>query len=139
MAIRGGVCESCELIARGVHEDVIEIDGASHNGVDEIRTLQETLGYVAQRSPFRVVLIDEVHMLSTSAFNALLKTLEEPPAQVVFIFATTELQRVPQTVQGRCQVFHLGKIPFPVLETANQPHLAGRGRSVRRSFVALCL
>ena len=81
-----GVCESCNAIALGNHEDVLEIDGASHNGVDEVRQLQETLNYVTHRSPFRVYIIDEVHMLSTSAFNALLKTLEEPPEKSSFYF-----------------------------------------------------
>ncbi len=105
-----GVCASCKAITAGVHEDVLEIDGASHNGVDEVRALQETIQYVPQRSRYKVYLIDEVHMLSTSAFNALLKTLEEPPEHVVFIFATTELHKVPQTVIGRCQTFYLKKL-----------------------------
>lgn len=105
-----GVCESCVAIALGSHEDVIEIDGASHNGVDEVRALQETISYVPQRSQYKVYMIDEVHMLSQSAFNALLKTLEEPPPHVIFIFATTELHKVPQTVVGRCQTFYLNKI-----------------------------
>lgn len=103
-------CESCQAIDSGRHEDVLEIDGASHNGVDEIRLLQETVGYLPQRSQFKVYIIDEVHMLSTSAFNALLKTLEEPPPHVIFVFATTELHKVPQTVIGRCQTFHLQKL-----------------------------
>jgi DNA polymerase III subunit gamma/tau len=103
-------CESCRLIARGSHEDVVEIDGASNNGVDEVRRLQETLHYVPQRSHFKIYILDEVHMLSVSAFNALLKSLEEPPPHVVFIFATTELSKIPDTVLGRCQIFHLKKI-----------------------------
>lgn len=100
-------CESCQAVSEGVHEDVLEIDGASHTGVEDIRSLQETLDYVPQRSPYKVYIIDEVHMLSQSAFNALLKTLEEPPAHVIFVFATTELGKVPETVLSRCQVFHL--------------------------------
>jgi DNA polymerase-3 subunit gamma/tau len=103
-------CTSCEAITKGIHEDVIEIDGASNNGVDEIRSIRESVSYIPQRSKYKVYIIDEVHMLSTSAFNALLKTLEEPPAHVVFVFATTELQKVPQTVIGRCQTFYLQKI-----------------------------
>ncbi len=103
-------CESCRMIARGSHEDVVEIDGASNNGVDEVRRLQETLHYVPQRSAFKIYILDEVHMLSVSAFNALLKSLEEPPPHVVFIFATTELSKIPDTVLGRCQIFHLKKI-----------------------------
>jgi len=109
-AIPCSTCESCRLIARGAHEDVGEIDGASNNGVDEVRRLQETLHYIPQRSRFKIYIIDEVHMLSLSAFNALLKSLEEPPAHVVFIFATTELGKLPDTVLGRCQVFHLRKL-----------------------------
>ena len=105
-----GVCQSCVAIAGGYHEDVLEIDGASHNGVDEMRALKETVNYVSHRSRYKVYIIDEVHMLSVSAFNALLKTLEEPPPHVVFIFATTELQKVPQTIVGRCQTFYLKKM-----------------------------
>ncbi|MBC7660300.1 MAG: DNA polymerase III subunit gamma/tau [Chitinophagaceae bacterium] len=104
------VCASCLAIQHGTHEDVLEIDGASNTGVDDVRALQETLAYVPQRSPYKVYIIDEVHMLSVSAFNALLKTLEEPPEHVVFIFATTELHKVPETIQSRCQIFHLQKI-----------------------------
>ena len=103
-------CESCLAIASGIHEDVIEIDGASNNGVDDVRLLQETLGYVPQRSKFKIYIIDEVHMLTANAFNALLKTLEEPPSHVVFIFATTELRQIPDTILGRCQVYHLRKL-----------------------------
>jgi DNA polymerase-3 subunit gamma/tau len=103
-------CSSCKAIQHGTHEDVLEIDGASNTGVDDVRALQETLAYVPQRSTFKIYIIDEVHMLSVSAFNALLKTLEEPPEHAVFIFATTELHKVPETIQSRCQVFHLQKI-----------------------------
>ena len=105
-----GKCESCTAISLGTHEDVIEIDGASNNGVDEVRALKETMVYVPQRSRYRIYIIDEVHMLSMSAFNALLKTLEEPPSYTVFLFATTEIGKVPQTVLSRCQTFHLHKI-----------------------------
>ncbi|MEZ4741583.1 MAG: DNA polymerase III subunit gamma/tau [Bdellovibrionota bacterium] len=110
-----GVCESCRAITVGSHEDVLEIDGASNNGVDEVRALKETVSYVAQRSRYKVYIIDEVHMLSTSAFNALLKTLEEPPPDVVFLFATTELQKVPPTVIGRCLTFHLKKMTIDTI------------------------
>lgn len=103
-------CASCRAIAACNHEDVLEIDGASNNGVDEIRELKETVSYIPQRSQYKVYIIDEVHMLSASAFNALLKTLEEPPSGVVFIFATTELHKIPKTIIGRCQTFHLQKI-----------------------------
>lgn len=104
-------CDSCSAIDSGNHEDVTEIDGASHNGVDEIRTLKESVSYKPQRSSHKVYIIDEVHMLSVNAFNALLKTLEEPPKNVVFILATTELHKVPDTIVGRCQTFYLNKIP----------------------------
>jgi len=103
-------CDSCEAISNGIHEDVMEIDGASNTSVDDVRALRETVSYVPQRSRFKVYIIDEVHMLSQSAFNALLKTLEEPPAHVVFVFATTELQKIPQTIMSRCQVYHLQKL-----------------------------
>lgn len=108
-------CYSCKAIAGTYHEDVIEIDGASNNGVSEIRALQETLGYTPQRSRYKVYIIDEVHMLSNSAFNALLKTLEEPPQNVVFILATTELHKVPKTVISRCQTFYLKRVNAPAI------------------------
>lgn len=122
-------CESCQAIAQGIHEDVIEIDGASNTGVDDVRALRETITYVPQRSRFKVYIIDEVHMLSQSAFNALLKTLEEPPAHVVFIFATTELHKIPQTIMSRCQTFHLQRLNLTtirdrircILESENIP------------------
>ncbi len=104
-------CESCRAITNGCHEDVMEIDGASNTGVGDVRALQETIEYVPQRSKFKVYIIDEVHMLSQAAFNALLKTLEEPPSHVVFVFATTELHKVPQTILSRCQSFYLKKLP----------------------------
>lgn len=104
-------CESCKAITLGYHEDVIEIDGASNTGVADVRALQETIEYVPQRSKYKVYIIDEVHMLSQAAFNALLKTLEEPPSHVVFVFATTELHKVPQTILSRCQAFYLKKLP----------------------------
>lgn len=105
-----GVCHSCEAITHGHHEDVVEIDGASNNGVDEVRALKESTAYIPQRSRYRIYIVDEVHMLSVSAFNALLKTLEEPPPHVVFLFATTEIDKIPQTVVSRCQTFRLQKI-----------------------------
>lgn len=111
-----GTCSSCVAIAEGHHEDVVEIDGASNNGVDEVRALRESTAYVPQRSPYRIYIIDEVHMLSISAFNALLKTLEEPPSHVVFLFATTELGKLPQTVVSRCQLFRLQKISLKNIE-----------------------
>ncbi len=100
-----GQCRSCQDIADGNHLDVIEIDGASNNGVDHIRELRDTIGYMPSSGKYKVYIIDEVHMLSTSAFNALLKTLEEPPEHVIFIFATTEVQKIPATILSRCQRF----------------------------------
>ncbi|MGZ5499170.1 MAG: DNA polymerase III subunit gamma/tau, partial [Candidatus Aminicenantales bacterium] len=93
-------CQFCKSIHEGSAIDVLEIDGASNTGVNDVRALQETIGYVPQRSRYRVYIIDEVHMLSQAAFNALLKTLEEPPPHVVFVFATTELAKVPATIIG---------------------------------------
>ena len=106
-----GVCESCQRLLREESMDVMEIDAASNNGVDEIRDLRETVKYPPQQGKYKVYIIDEVHMLSASAFNALLKTLEEPPAHVVFILATTEPQRLPATILSRCQRFDFGRIP----------------------------
>ena len=104
-------CDSCKEITIGRSLDVIEIDGASNNSVDDIRALRENIRYVPTQQKYKVYIIDEVHMLSGSAFNALLKTLEEPPAHAIFIFATTEPHRLPQTVLSRCQRFDFRRIP----------------------------
>ena len=111
-----GVCDVCKEIAEGRNLDVIEIDGASNNGVENIRDLRDNAAYAPTRGPFKIYLIDEVHMLSTGAFNALLKTLEEPPAHVKFIFATTEAQKVPATITSRCQRFDLRRIPSDLIQ-----------------------
>lgn len=111
-----GTCDACLEIAEGRSLDVIEIDGASNNGVENIRDLRESAAYAPNRGPFKVYLIDEVHMLSTGAFNALLKTLEEPPPHVKFIFATTEAQKVPATITSRCQRFDLRRIPSDLIK-----------------------
>jgi DNA polymerase-3 subunit gamma/tau len=106
-----GECDACRAIAEGNDVDVIEIDAASNTGVDNIRELRSNAAYRPARARFKVYIIDEVHMLSTGAFNALLKTLEEPPEHVKFVLATTELQKVPATIQSRCQCFrfrHIG-------------------------------
>ncbi len=103
-------CDVCTEIAQSRHIDVIEIDGASNNGVESIRELRETVGYLPSFGKYKVYIIDEVHMLSTSAFNALLKTLEEPPGHVVFILATTEVHKIPQTILSRCQRFDFRRI-----------------------------
>ena len=106
-----GVCRDCEDIATSRAVDVIEIDGASNNGVDAIRELRESVGYMPSSGKYKVYIIDEVHMLSTAAFNALLKTLEEPPGHVVFVLATTESQKIPNTILSRCQRFDFRRIP----------------------------
>ena len=98
-------CRSCHEIADGISPDVIEIDAASNNGVDEIRDIREKAKFLPSGTKYKIYIIDEVHMLSTGAFNALLKTLEEPPAHVVFILATTEVQKIPSTIASRCQRF----------------------------------
>ncbi|MCB0367989.1 MAG: DNA polymerase III subunit gamma/tau [Bdellovibrionales bacterium] len=103
-------CSSCLEIASSSSVDVIEIDGASNNGVDSIRDLRETVGYMPSSGKYKVYIIDEVHMLSTSAFNALLKTLEEPPEHIIFIMATTEVHKIPQTILSRCQRFDFRRI-----------------------------
>jgi DNA polymerase-3 subunit gamma/tau len=105
-----GVCEPCVAIAEGRHVDVMEMDAASRTGVGDIREIIESVAYRAASARYKIYIIDEVHMLSTSAFNALLKTLEEPPEHVKFIFATTEIRKVPVTVLSRCQRFDLRRI-----------------------------
>ena len=109
------VCPACIEITNGTAVDVQEIDGASNNGVDEVRELRENIKYLPSSSRYKLFIIDEVHMLSNSAFNALLKTLEEPPAHVKFIFATTEPHKVPITILSRCQRFDFKRIPLPRL------------------------
>jgi DNA polymerase III subunit gamma/tau len=105
-----GQCSECEDIASGRAVNVIEIDGASNNGVDAIRELRESVGYMPSTGKNKIYIIDEVHMLSGSAFNALLKTLEEPPPHVVFIMATTEVQKIPNTILSRCQRYDFRRI-----------------------------
>jgi DNA polymerase-3 subunit gamma/tau len=110
-----GACPPCQEVQAGTAVDLIEIDGASNRGIDEIRTLRENVRYAPVRGHYKVYIIDEVHMLTEPAFNALLKTLEEPPAHVVFILATTEPQRIPLTILSRCQRFDFKPIPSPLL------------------------
>ena len=102
-------------ITEGRSLDVLEIDGASNNGVEQVRELRETCKYAPANSPFKIYIIDEVHMLSTAAFNALLKTLEEPPAHVKFMFATTDPEKVLPTILSRCQRFDLRRIPAALI------------------------
>lgn len=110
-----GQCQTCKEISAGISLDVLEIDGASNRGIDDIRTLTESAPYAAAGGGFKVTIIDEVHMLTKEAFNALLKTLEEPPPNLKFIFATTEPHKVPATILSRCQRFDLSRIPTDVL------------------------
>lgn len=110
-----GQCEPCLAIAEGRHIDVVEMDAASHTGVDDVREIIEAVRYAAVSARYKIYIIDEVHMLSKNAFNALLKTLEEPPAHVKFLFATTEVNKVPVTVLSRCQRFDLRRIPADLL------------------------
>jgi DNA polymerase-3 subunit gamma/tau len=111
-----GVCPSCIEITKSQGIDVLEIDGASNTGVDDIRELRENIRYLPSQSRYKIFIIDEVHMLSINAFNALLKTLEEPPAHAKFIFATTEPHKIPITILSRCQRFDFKKIGLAPLQ-----------------------
>src|SRR5246500_3067192 len=108
-------CDNCKEIAAGNSLDVLEIDGASNNGVEQVRELRDNVRYAPSKSRFKIYIIDEVHMLTAAAFNALLKTLEEPPPHVKFIFATTEPQKVLPTIVSRCQRFDLHRIPAKLI------------------------
>ncbi|WP_425466096.1 DNA polymerase III subunit gamma/tau [Ostreiculturibacter nitratireducens] len=130
-------CEHCVAIAEGRHVDVMEMDAASRTGVGDIREIIESVHYRAASARYKVYIIDEVHMLSTSAFNALLKTLEEPPAHVKFIFATTEIRKVPVTVLSRCQRFDLRRIE-PEVMIAHLTKIAGKeGAQIAPDALAL--
>ncbi|MGC4099434.1 MAG: DNA polymerase III subunit gamma/tau [Nitrospira sp.] len=131
-------CENCREIAQGNSVDVIEIDGASNTGVDDVREIRENVKFTPFRGQFRVYIIDEVHMLSNSAFNALLKTLEEPPAHVVFIFATTEIHKIPATILSRCQHYNFRRIARTEIIDRLR-HVAAQDQLTleERSFVAL--
>lgn len=109
-------CSTCRSITEGHNLDVIEIDGASNRGIDEIRNLRENIRFAPVASRFKIYIIDEVHMLTKEAFNALLKTLEEPPSHAIFIFATTEIHRVPPTILSRCQRFDFKRIPVTKIQ-----------------------
>ena len=105
-----GACDSCKEISNGTNLDVIEMDGASNRGIDEVRALRENIKFAPTRGKYKVYIIDEVHMLTEEAFNALLKTLEEPPAHAIFIFATTRPYKVPSTILSRCQRFDFKRL-----------------------------
>ncbi|QSI03883.1 DNA polymerase III subunit gamma/tau [Treponema pedis] len=113
-----GKCTSCEEITLGSCLDVIEIDGASNTGVNDVRQIKDEILFPPNSNRYKIYIIDEVHMLSTSAFNALLKTIEEPPPYVVFIFATTEIHKVPATIKSRCQQFNFKLVPIEILKEA---------------------
>ena len=132
-----GVCDPCRAIAEDRHVDVIEIDAASHTGVDNIRELTDGVRYRPVSARYKVYIIDEVHMLSKPAFNALLKTLEEPPPDVIFIFATTEIQKVPVTVLSRCQRFSLRRVPIDQLIAHYQSVAAAEKIEIAALAVAL--
>jgi DNA polymerase-3 subunit gamma/tau len=132
-----GACEPCRAIAEGRHIDVVEMDAASHTGVDDVREIIEAVRYSAVSARFKVYIVDEVHMLSKNAFNALLKTLEEPPQHVKFLFATTEVNKVPVTVLSRCQRFDLRRIPAEKLAAHFGEVAAKEGVDVEPEALAL--
>jgi DNA polymerase-3 subunit gamma/tau len=122
-----GTCDICQAVASGEDVDVIEIDGASNRGIDEVREIRQNVQFRPSRSRFKIYIIDEVHMLTAPAFNALLKTLEEPPAHVKFIFATTEVQRIPVTILSRCQRFDFAGIGTPRIVQRLKEIVVGEG------------
>lgn len=132
-----GVCEHCSAIIEGRHVDVMEMDAASRTGVDDIREIIDSVHYRAASARYKIYIIDEVHMLSTNAFNALLKTLEEPPAHVKFIFATTEIRRVPVTVLSRCQRFDLRRIEPEVMIALMRKIAAAESAEITDDALAL--
>jgi DNA polymerase III subunit gamma/tau len=132
-----GKCDPCRAIAEGRHVDVLEMDAASRTGVGDIREIIDSVHYRAASARYKIYIIDEVHMLSTSAFNALLKTLEEPPAHVKFIFATTEIRKVPVTVLSRCQRFDLRRIEPEVMMTLLRRITDAEGAKITDDALAL--
>ena len=132
-----GVCEPCRAIAEGRHIDVIEMDAASHNGIDDVREISDAVRYSAVSARYKMYIIDEAHMLSKQAWNGLLKTLEEPPAHVKFLFATTEVAKVPVTVLSRCQRFDLRRIPADVLQTHFSDIIEQEGLSADSDALAM--
>ncbi len=132
-----GQCDACVEIAKGRAVDVLEIDGASNRGIGEIRELREGIAYAPQRDRYKIYIIDEVHMLTTEAFNALLKTLEEPPSHVKFIFATTEPQKIPVTILSRCQRFDFKRIPQQVMVARLAEILSAEGITIAEGGLRL--
>ncbi len=132
-----GSCDQCERIASGFSVDVIEIDGASNRGIDEIRELRERVRFAAVEARSKVYIIDEVHMLTNEAFNALLKVLEEPPANVVFIFATTEAHKIPPTILSRCQKFDFRRFNLAQTLTLLEKVVAAENVNAEQEALAL--
>ncbi len=132
-----GVCANCTMIADDRHVDILEMDAASHTGVDDIRELIETVRYLPSSARYKIYIIDEVHMLSSSAFNALLKTLEEPPPHVKFVFATTESRKIPVTILSRCQRFDLKRVERDVLAKHLGAIASKEGVSIEEEALAL--
>ena len=128
-------CDACREITGSTSLDVLEIDGASNRGIDEIRELRENVRYLPSKSPYKIYIIDEVHMLTGPAFNALLKTLEEPPPHVIFVFATTEVHRVPVTITSRCQLFDFRRIS--AAEIVDHLHRIAQEEDIQISDVSL--
>jgi DNA polymerase-3 subunit gamma/tau len=132
-----GVCEHCRAIAEDRHVDILEMDAASRTGVNDIREIIEGVRYRPTSARFKVYIIDEVHMLSTAAFNALLKTLEEPPEHVKFVFATTEIRKIPVTVLSRCQRFDLRRVEMEVLAAHFEGIAAKEGAEIEPAALRL--
>lgn len=130
-------CDSCKEITAGTAIDLQEIDGASNRGIQEIRELKENIRFFPTKNRYKVIIIDEVHMLTTEAFNALLKTLEEPPAHVYFMFATTELHKIPVTILSRCQRYELRRVPFAELVGFFKKIAAAEGVSISDQALAM--
>ena len=132
-----GECDVCRSVATGDDVDVLEIDGASNRGIDEIRQLRQNVSVRPSRSRFKIYIIDEVHMLTKEAFNALLKTLEEPPEHVKFIFATTEANKIPITILSRCQRFDFAGIDMGAIQTRLTQIAAAEGVEIEPEAVQI--
>ena len=132
-----GTCEACRKITEGTSMDVLEIDAASNRGIDEIRSLRDTVGFLPVDGKYKVYIIDEVHMLTTEAFNALLKTLEEPPAHILFILATTEPHKIPATIHSRCQRYDFRRIAAADIESRLASIIGSMNLSVEQEALRL--
>ena len=132
-----GSCDSCESISRGNNVDVLEVDAASRTGVADVREIIDSVKYKPASARYKVFIIDEVHMLSNSAFNALLKTLEEPPEHTKFIFATTEIHKIPITVISRCQRYDLNRVSTETLMVHLKNILNKEGRELDENILSL--